>query len=164
MTEIRYRVRQRGARWGENKISSFIILIGRQSILRYIILDGRGQVLQEILDEIENSGRIDVRIRIHGTHVGGRWCFRHGDPRRLPAKRSLRRETWIVGTRLAIGKWPNCSRTVRMCPVNPIRKSLSLASPTVFSKAHVRGFNATRNQTIKMLPRDSKCFQTLIKY
>lgn len=126
-----YRVRQRGERWSKNKISSFIIFIGRQSILRYIILDG-----------VEFCKRFSARLRIPGastfafgfTHTP-RWRFQHGDPRRLSAKqkRSLRRELESLAhdSQLENGQIADCPNV----PVNPIRKSFS---NSVFQSARAR--------------------------
>lgn len=119
MTEIRYRVRQRGERWGKNKISSFIIFIGRQSILRYIILDGRSRVLQEILDEIRIPGASTLAFEFTGHTSRGDDIFNtvtRDD--RLPNRGEVfdgNSNRWH--TTRTIGKWPNCSRTVRMCPL-----------------------------------------------
>lgn len=138
MTEIRYRVRQRGERRSKNKISLFIILVGRRSIRRYIILDGG----------VELCERTSMRLRIPDAstfafgftrRVEGRRHFQHDDPRRLSARREVfdgnsnrwhTTRNWRTAKLLA-----NCPNV----PVNPIRKSFfARFANSVFQSARAK--------------------------
>lgn len=123
-----------------------------------------------ILDGVEFRKRFSMRLRIPAASTFAVRFMRRVEGRQsdvfdtvttvcqAEAKSSMGNR--IVGTRFAIGEWPNCSRNVRVCSLIQFARASHSFFEQCFPKRTCGGFNAIRNKENKTSLR----FQISFKY